>query len=116
MPKKLYVVTVETEFVFASESDNPFEVEQEFQRALANDYTMRDELDSEPDIRASPMSYLPGQYSTADLPWGDNEDDKTIQDFIDEGGAPRLTDALEHLSKHTQTLEDAILRDATKAD
>jgi len=114
MPKKLYVVTVETEFVFASESDNPFDVEQEFQRALENNYTMRDELDTDPEVRANHMTYLPGPYNLTDLPWGDNEDDKTIQDFIDEGGAPKYIDAHNNFVNFAPKLEDAALEDDTK--
>lgn len=49
---KLYTVTVESELVFASESDDPEVVEAEFRRALRREPEMRDEVIAQADVSA----------------------------------------------------------------
>jgi len=95
--KHLYTVTVETTFVFASESEDISEVVREFETDLRNEYGMRDELE-EGEISACPLSYLPSRYNLGDCPWG-NDGDKTILDLINEGAAPVYAKMLEEFNK-----------------
>lgn len=92
--KKLYTISVESEFVFASDSHDTREVEREFRQALLRDFSMADELE-QGDVQVSKMAHLPGDYTREALPWegerADDEPELTIGEMIDAGAAPEYT-------------------------
>lgn len=94
---KLYTITVATDFVFASESEDIDVVLQEFEDALRTNYGMRDELE-EGDVSGCPMGHLPARYSLAERPWG-TDSSLTILDHINQGAAPAYAKRLEMLNR-----------------
>lgn len=95
--KRLYTVTVETEFVFASDSEDIPTVLNEFEDALREELGMRDELE-EGNPTVSSMAHLPARYSLSERAWGDNSD-STIGELIEAGAAPKYTELQEAFAR-----------------
>lgn len=90
--KRLFTVAIETEIVVLAESSSEAEL-------LARE-SMRD-LDSDQWSRmASPMTHLPAGWEGEAIPYGPGESedpDRTIDEWIERGAAPKYTEILQKL-------------------
>lgn len=78
--KKLYVVTVETEIVVVADDE-----------ADAVDAARDASIDFDLDYAAAPMRFLPWGWDGGEIPFGDADEERTVDEWIAAGAAPELT-------------------------
>jgi len=92
-PQKLFTVTIETEVVVLAE--DPSEAEQ-----LARE-SMRHLDEDQWSTTASEMTHLPGGWQGDAIPFGpgvSEDPDRTIDEWVKRGAAPKYTEILQRLS------------------